>query len=189
MLILLTNDDGIESQALQMLAQELRNMDVFIVAPEKEMSAVSHSLTIREMLRVEKIPFQGAHAFSVSGTPVDCVKIALDKLLPKPPDIVLSGINKGSNTGINVFYSGTVAAALEAFLLGIPSVAISIDSFEPVHLGVAVDFTSCFIREINKTNILRNYVLNINIPHLLYHEIKGIKITKQVITDTQMNMF
>uniref|UniRef100_A0A832LVS1 5'-nucleotidase SurE n=1 Tax=Caldimicrobium thiodismutans TaxID=1653476 RepID=A0A832LVS1_9BACT len=180
MKILLTNDDGIYADGLCALYNALAGEhEVYIVAPEAEKSAVGHAITIHYPLRVREIRrgkfFWG---YAVSGTPADCVKLALYELIG-PVDLVISGINRGANVGINVLYSGTVSAATEAKILGYPGLAISIDAYENVDFCFAGYFVYSFIKNYGDF-ILRNVLcLNINIPHLNPHLIKGIKIVRQ----------
>ena len=133
--ILITNDDGIYSEGLVALTQEICKMaDVAVVAPDRERSATGHAITMHKPLRVEevKIPHCKASAWKVNGTPSDCVKLALEALLDFTPDLVLSGINRGPNLGTDVIYSGTVSAAIEAAILGVPSIAFSIAGYNDV---------------------------------------------------------
>ncbi|MFN4131901.1 MAG: 5'/3'-nucleotidase SurE [Caldimicrobium sp.] len=182
MRILLTNDDGIYADGLCALYFALKDEhEVFIVAPEAERSAVGHAITIHYPLRVREIRrgkfFWG---YAVSGTPADCVKLALYELIG-PVDLVISGINRGANVGINVLYSGTVSAATEAKILGYNGIAISIDAYDDVDYCYAAYFVSKFIKKLNKLPLASPYCLNINIPHLNPHQIKGIKVVRQSI--------
>lgn len=134
MRILLTNDDGIEAQGLHALGRALAGRaEVFVAAPDRERSAVSHAVTLRRPVpvRPRSVPFPAQGAWCVAGTPADCVKAALFRLLDRPPDLVLSGVNPGINAGVDVLYSGTVAAAREALLRGVPSLAVSTDKRRP----------------------------------------------------------
>src|SRR5260221_8568135 len=150
--ILISNDDGIQSPGIKVLekvARELSN-DVWVVAPEKEQSGASHSLTTRRPLRLNEV---GRQRYAVDGTPTDCVLVAVKKLLrDRPPDLVLSGINGGSNVGADLTYSGTVAAAMEATLLGIPAVALSQDfrHGQPVPLDTREAFAPGIVRPLLK---------------------------------------
>ncbi|GAB4543208.1 MAG: 5'/3'-nucleotidase SurE [Thermodesulfovibrionia bacterium] len=182
-LILVTNDDGISSQGIKALARSLRDVgDVYVVAPETEQSAVSHALTLHRPLRFEKI---NNRTFSINGTPTDCVIIAVTKLLPRRPDIIVSGINNGGNLGDDVTYSGTVAAAMEGALLGIPSIAISLlrngieEGFrkKAVGLSVAAQFAKRLTAVVLKKGLPQETLLNVNVPAT--NEIKGIRFTKQ----------
>ncbi len=177
---LLTNDDGIYARGLSALYRELsRDAECVIVAPEIEQSAVGHAITLSRPLMVRKARKNGAFlGYSVLGTPADCVKIGLDELAGGPVDLVVSGINRGSNVGINVLYSGTVSAATEAAILGVPSFAISLDTHEEADYSVAARFArkmAAFLFE----NPLPNVALNVNIPAVPEQEIRGIVVVKQ----------
>ncbi len=164
--ILLTNDDGIESEGLYALYQELQDVaDVVIVAPQGERSALGHAITLSDPLRVEKVKKNGQrYGYAVSGTPVDCVKLAVSVILKSRPDLVISGINSGLNTGVHIVYSGTVSAALEAVILGIPAIAVSVAS------TASLDFThyTQFVRKLSLMVLHRGLpagtLLNVNMP-------------------------
>jgi 5'-nucleotidase len=171
-----TNDDGIDAPGIRVLAQKLREIgDVTVVAPAREMSAVSHALTIHEPLRFEHV---GERSFKVEGTPADCVNLAVVKLLPKPPDVVVSGINRGANVGDDIAYSGTVAGAREAVMLGVPSVAVSLASKEGgADYSNAAAFTAQLIPLLAKMKEWsRRTFLNVNVPD---SKVKGVRITSQ----------
>lgn len=180
MKILLTNDDGIYAEGLCALYNALiGDHEVYIVAPEAERSAVGHAITIHYPLRVKEVR-RGKHfwGYAVSGTPADCVKLALYEIVG-PVDLVISGINRGANVGINVLYSGTVSAATEARILGYPAVAVSIDAYEDIDYCFAGYFIHQFVKSYGRVIKEYNLCLNINIPHLNPHEIKGIRIVRQ----------
>jgi 5'-nucleotidase len=180
MKILLTNDDGIYADGLCGLYFTLsEEHEVYIVAPEVERSAVGHAITIHYPLRVREIR-RGKYfwGYAVSGTPADCVKLALYELVG-PVDLVISGINRGANVGINVLYSGTVSAATEAKILGINGIAVSIDAFENIDYCFTSYFVGRLLKELKDLPLKRPFCLNINIPHLNPHQIKGIKIVRQ----------
>ena len=175
--ILVSNDDGIHSEGIKALARALKRVgEVFIVAPDRERSAASHSLTLHKPLRVEKI---GPNAYAINGTPTDCINLAVNGILKKRPDLVVSGINKGGNLGDDVTYSGTVSAAMEGTLLGIPSFAISLVSIsrENFDFKNAARFAARLARFILKNRLPKDTLLNINVPDV--DEIKGYRITKQ----------
>jgi len=140
MIILLTNDDGYEAPGLKAMEEALDDShDIWILAPEREMSGQSHSITLTEGIKISRFP--GEQRFSVHGTPVDCVNLASRALLPRPPDLVISGINKGPNLGTDILYSGTCGAAREAALMGIPALAVSFASLTgPWEYGPAASF-------------------------------------------------
>ena len=175
MRILLTNDDGILAPGIRALARELANHDLTIIAPDCERSAASHSLSLRKDIPVKKI---AANEYAVGGTPVDCTVIALQKILTQPVDLVISGINAGQNMGEDVLYSGTVAAAVEASLMGNRAIAISINSYSEQKFEVAAKWM-CKLLDMGIYHLARPHgVLNINIPNIPYEEIKGIRLTK-----------
>lgn len=181
MRILLTNDDGIYAPGLDALYQELKeDYEVTVVAPESEMSAVGHSITLSNPLKVRKISKNNTFfGYGVNGTPADCVKIAVQELIEKRPDIILSGINHGANVGINVLYSGTVSAATEGTFLGIPSAALSLDAGKNPDFQFAASFSRKIIDYIIKNNLNRNTALNVNIPSVPKDEIRGVALTRQ----------
>ncbi len=180
MKVLVTNDDGIQAQGIKVLCDMLCiDHDVSVIAPDVERSAVSHGLTIHNPLFVNEVNINNLKGYSVSGTPADCVKLGIDKLVNSRPDIVVSGINKGANTGINVFYSGTVAAAMEATFAGIPAIAVSVSSFKPRDYRVSASFVSKLIKSIQIKGFPEHIMLNINVPNLPVSEIKGARITRQ----------
>ncbi len=161
-LILIANDDGIESSHLTGLADALAEFaHVVVAAPERERSAMSQSITLHKPLRIDEV---APDRFSVSGTPVDCVYIGLRRLVPRTPDLVVSGINRGYNLGADVFYSGTVAAAVEAGLRDVPAVALSLAPGRSSDLVAAVQFSCELIRATLAHGLPRRTVLNVNMP-------------------------
>jgi len=179
--ILLTNDDGIYSEGILALRDALIEVgDVSVVAPDTERSAVGHAITISDPLRV-KDAYRRMKYFgqAVSGTPADCVKIAVRSILKKKPDLVVSGINLGPNTGFSVLYSGTVSGATEGSILGIPSMAISLGTFVEPNFTYAASFAARIAKLIHEKGLPAGTLLNINIPAVESAAIKGIKITKQ----------
>lgn len=181
MLILLTNDDGIHAPGLFALYQALKpEHDLCVVAPESEMSAVGHAITLSSPIRVKKIRKKGMDfGFAVQGTPADCVKIAVQELLHAPPDVILSGINLGANVGVNILYSGTVSAATEGAFLGIRSAAISLDTIKDPDFRFAAGFSREIIRFMTKANLQDGIALNVNIPAVSEDKIQGVSITRQ----------
>jgi len=180
MRFLLTNDDGIYAQGLSALYRELsKDAECIIVAPEIEQSAVGHAITISRPLMVRKARKNGSFlGYAVAGTPADCVKIGICELAGGPVDLVVSGINRGANVGINVLYSGTVSAATEAAIQGIPSMAISLDTHREADFRPAARFArrmAAFILE----NPLPQVALNVNVPAIPEEEIRGIVVAKQ----------
>ena len=175
MLILVTNDDGIQSPGIKALAKALKRVgEVYVVAPDRERTAASHSLTLHKPLRIHSL---GPRTFSVSGTPTDCVNLAVNKVLPKRPDLVVSGINRGANLGDDVTYSGTVSAAMEGTLLGISSVAVSQCGEDPFHFESAARFSIPIIRWVCQFGLPPDTLLNVNVPSLSPKKITGVKVT------------
>jgi len=182
MTFLLTNDDGIYARGLGALHQELsKEAECLIVAPEVEQSAVGHAITISRPLMVRRAKKNGVFlGYAVTGTPADCVKIGIKELSEKPVDLVVSGINLGANVGINVIYSGTVSAATEGAIMGVPSLAISLDTHNrDADFSFAAKFARKMAQFILKYNPNRNIPLNVNIPAVTEEEIKGIAVAKQ----------
>jgi 5'-nucleotidase len=181
MRILLTNDDGIYARGLSALYDELsQEADCLIVAPEIEQSAVGHAITIFRPLMVRRAMKGGNFlGYAVLGTPADCVKIGIKELAEKPVDMVVSGINRGSNAGINVIYSGTVSAATEAAIMGIPSFAISLDSHKEADFTYAAKFARKMVRIIANNPAIHCSAINVNIPCLPEEKIKGVVVVRQ----------
>lgn len=184
-LILLTNDDGIDARGLAALATALDGLGTLaVVAPTEERSAVGHAITVRNPLRVHTWPFEvpsgPVWARSVNGFPADCVKLAVQKLLPRPPDLVVSGINHGPNTAVNVIYSGTVSAATEAAILGLPAIAISHCSWDPdADFEAAGRYARLVAERVLTEGLQPGLLLNVNTPDLDFEDIRGVKVTRQ----------
>lgn len=178
--ILLTNDDGITSPGLHAAYLELKRLgSVTIVAPDAERSAVGHAITTLTPLRVKEFSSgRRRMGYAVSGMPADCVKIAISSLLKEPPDLVVSGINLGPNTGTNVLYSGTVSAATEARILGIPSMAVSLGTFTDPEWAVAARLTRRIAAVVLERGLPQKVLLNVNVPNLPRGKIKGVKVTR-----------
>lgn len=181
MRVLLTNDDGVYAPGLMALHQELRkDFEVWVVAPESEMSAVGHGISLISPLRVRRVMINGEFfGLGVTGTPADCVKIGVQELMTAPPDIILSGINPGANVGVNVLYSGTVSAAAEGAFLGIRSAAISLDVRQNPDFRFAARFSREVIRFIERSGLKEKTALNVNIPGFPPDQIAGVAITRQ----------
>ncbi|RQD56278.1 MAG: 5'/3'-nucleotidase SurE [Desulfonatronovibrio sp. MSAO_Bac4] len=175
--ILLTNDDGIHAIGIKSLYHAFTQAGhkVNVVAPVTEQSAVGHSLTIFSPVRVKEIIENGFRGIALSGTPVDCVKWAMNSYLEKKPDLVVSGINNGANVGIDVLYSGTVSAATESALAGIPSLAVSIDDFTPDDLTGQARWITDFISRFPWSKLPCQNVLNLNFPKCPMNKIRGVK--------------
>jgi 5'-nucleotidase len=180
--ILITNDDGITAPGIAALIDAVKDLGkVVVVAPDSPQSGMGHAITIGEPLRMEKVDeFEDIEAWQCSGTPVDCVKLAKDKVLHRTPDICLSGINHGPNHSINILYSGTMSAAMEAAIEGIPSVGFSLYDF-----GFKADFTVskkiayAVTKQMLEHKLPAHTLLNINIPKRTPEEFKGMKICRQ----------
>ncbi len=184
-LILVTNDDGIYSPGIRALAKAMDEIgDVVVIAPISEQSAVGHSITLNSPIRVQDHNFgeDMSHipALGITGTPCDCMKLALHELLHRKPDLAVSGINKGSNVAINVIYSGTISAATESSVNGIDSIAFSLDTTD-----VNADFTpsgnyaKMIAQKVLRSQLPRGVVLSVNVPNIPENEIKGIEVTRQ----------
>ena len=183
-LILVTNDDGITAPGLRALIEVMNELgDVCVVAPDSPQSAMGHAITINNTLHCDAMPVnksQPQQEYSCSGTPVDCVKLAINEILKRKPDLCVSGINHGSNSSINVIYSGTMSAAVEAGTQGIPSIGFSLldynldANFEPVK-----NFVRSITKECLTNGLPSGVVLNVNFPKLEEKEIKGIKVCRQ----------
>lgn len=181
MKILISNDDGIGSEGIYALAQELKKIgEVIVVAPLHEQSAVGHAITMKLPLRVTKYMKNNEFfGYAVDGTPADCVKMGVRNILMENPDIVVSGINHGSNTATNVIYSGTVSAAREAAIMDIPAIAISVTSHDADEFEYAARVAAHFCKVIAEKGLKKGTLLNINVPNKPESEIKGIVLTKQ----------
>ncbi|HXC06794.1 MAG TPA: 5'/3'-nucleotidase SurE [Bacteroidia bacterium] len=181
-LILITNDDGITAPGITMLSAIMKELgDVVVIAPDKPQSGMGHAITINSTLRIQKTNFHNAlEEYSCSGTPVDCVKMAVNKILKRKPDLCVSGINHGSNYSINVLYSGTMSAAVEGALESIPSIGFSLcnhdlnANFEP-----AREYIKNIAQKILKEGLPEGVCLNVNIPDVPREEIKGVKLCRQ----------
>ena len=184
-LILVTNDDGITAPGLRALIRYMKDLgDVVVVAPDSPQSGMGHAITINNTLYLQKVNVNlnsGALAeYSCSGTPADCVKLALQELLDRKPDICVSGINHGSNSSINVIYSGTMSAAIEAGIEGIPAIGFSLCDYSwEADFGPAEDSVKTIVREALEKRIPKGVVLNVNIPKTNDDPIKGIKVCRQ----------
>jgi len=181
-LILITNDDGISAPGIQALVEVMRDLgDIAVIAPDKPQSGMGHAITINSTLRINKHKiYNVSEEYSCSGTPVDCIKIAVNRILKRKPDLIVSGINHGSNMSINIIYSGTMSAAVEGAIEGIPSIGFSLCDH-----SIDADFTASkvIVKKITE-NVLKNGLpkdvcLNVNIPPLKLEQLKGIKVCRQ----------
>jgi 5'-nucleotidase len=177
-LILVTNDDGVHSPGLMALARSMRDLgDAFVVAPDRERSAVGHALTMHRPLRVESLREQ---VMSVNGTPTDCVAVGVAKLLPEKPALIVSGINRGANLGDDITYSGTVSAAIEGTILGVPSLAVSLmHDGNPLHYETAQHFAFLAAKFVLDNGLPYDTLLNVNVPNIPLKDVKGVKFTRQ----------
>jgi len=176
--IMLTNDDGVHAPGLKILFQQSLDLGkTVIVAPEHDNSAASHSLTMSRPLRVREI---AENIYTINGTPTDCVTIGIGKILPQKPDLVISGINPGPNLGDDVSYSGTVSAAIESTMLGIPSIAVSLAAeSEPLHYGTAAAFVARLAKIILEKGLPKDTLLNVNVPNTASEGIEGVAFTRR----------
>lgn len=181
--ILVVNDDGVTAPGIKALIEAVLPLgDVFVVAPDSPQSGMGHAITLNKPLRLAEVHlFDGVvKAFQCNGTPVDCVKIAVDKVLHRKPDLCVSGINHGSNSSVNILYSGTMSAAVEAGLEGIPSVGFSLCNFSwEADFSAAKKYVNLIAKEILTNGLPKSTLLNVNIPKLSDEEIKGVKICRQ----------
>ncbi len=179
--ILITNDDGIDSDALPPLAEALAKVgDVDIIVPERNWSGASHSITLFRPLRVRPTKLRSGHpAYMTDGSPTDCVRLAVLGFLRHRPDIVVSGVNRGANMGDDITYSGTVAAAMEGLLSSIPSIAISIGAFGgDIDYGPSASFAALLARNILDRGLAPDTLLNVNVPPLPRDQIAGVEVTR-----------
>lgn len=177
MLILVTNDDGVHSPGIIALFKAMKELgEAYIVAPDRERSAVGHSLTLHRPLKVEELR---DHVYSVNGTPTDAVVLGVNKVLPRKPDIVVSGINRGGNLGDDITYSGTVSAAIEGTILSIPSFAVSVPGDKHFHFETAAFFATMIAGFIIENPLPYDTFLNMNVPNVTKDQVKGIKFTRQ----------
>lgn len=183
MKLLISNDDGIFAQGIRALADALAaaGHDVIVVCPDRERSATGHGLTMHQPIRaevVESVFHPAVKAWSCSGTPADCVKLGLWGLLESPPDFVLSGINQGPNLGSDILYSGTVSAAMEGLLEGIPSIAFSLASYSPCDFQPGAKFAIALLAQLAAKPLPSPMLLNVNIPPVGFSEIAGVALTR-----------
>lgn len=186
MRILLTNDDGIDAPGIQALWRELSAIgEVTVVAPDTERSATSQAITVHQPIRVDQYCIDNPPlcAWRVGGTPTDCVKIAVEALLESKPDVVVSGINQGPNLGTDVLYSGTVSAAIEGALHGIPAIAVSLAAWELSDFLPAARFTRKLVLTLAENPLPPNTLLNVNVPAIPADKIAGVEITKLGVTE------
>ena len=181
-LILITNDDGVSSKGIRSLYEAVKGIgDVVVVAPDSPQSGMGHAITINHPLRLERSTlFPEIEAYSCSGTPVDCVKLAVSAVLDRKPDLLVSGINHGANTSSNVLYSGTMSAAVEGAMEGIQSIGFSLCSFAAnADFDVAKEVATSLVKKALSEGIPEGVCLNVNVPMVSKEEFNGIKVCKQ----------
>lgn len=182
MQILVTNDDGIDAPGIAALVQALRPLgNVVVVAPDRQQSAVGHALTVSSPLRATQFRRNGeVFGWAINGTPADCVKLGISALLKYMPDLVVSGINHGGNTSVNAIYSGTVSAATEGTLMGVPSMAVSLDDFSlNADMSFAAKVAAHIASQLPALGIPKGTLLNVNVPAIAESDCKGIRIAQQ----------
>jgi 5'-nucleotidase len=182
-LILVTNDDGIGSRGIAALVKAMEPLgEVVVAAPVESQSGMSQAITVKHPLRVKKARLNGCLSFAINGTPADCVKLAFNKLLARKPDLLVSGINHGSNSSTSVLYSGTLGAALEGAVNGIPSIGFSILSYDPeANLDAAATYARKIAEKVLLKSLPPDTCLNVNIPDGNEDELKGIRICRQTM--------
>lgn len=181
MRFLLTNDDGIYAQGLAAIKQELeKHGEVVVIAPLTEQSAVGHAITISDPLKVIPVHRGGEfYGYGITGSPADCVKLGISCLMPEPPQVVVSGVNRGENVGINVLYSGTVSAATEALILGHTGIALSVDSYMNPDYRAASTFGARLASLLGRLETPLGFALNVNCPSGPLDAVKGVRLTRQ----------
>ncbi len=173
--ILVTNDDGILSPGLTLLAKALAKLgEVWVVAPDRERTAVAHAVTLHKPLRVHEL---SKRVYAINGTPVDCVNLALLNILPKRPHLLVSGINKGVNLGDDVLYSGTVSAAVEGTILGVPSMAVSQEGRDQFHFATSAQYALRVARLILQEGLPEETLVNLNVPNRPPQSVTGVRVT------------
>jgi len=179
--ILVSNDDGINAPGIYALVRELKKIArVSVVAPDKQQSAVGHAITMNYPLRAFPVQKDGEDfGYAVDGTPADAVKLAVKVLLKDKPDLLVSGINHGSNTAINIMYSGTVSAATEGTILGIPSIAVSLTTYQQPDFSYASKFAARLALLVSERGLPQGTLLNVNVPAVPEGEIRGVMVTRQ----------
>jgi 5'-nucleotidase len=179
--ILVTNDDGIDSAGIAALQKALSEVgEVSVVAPRQEQSAVGHGITMQIPLRVQEYYKNGSFfGYAVDGTPADCVKMGMRNIMKETPDLVVSGINHGSNTAINIIYSGTVSGAREAAIMDVPSIAISVTNHRVKDFSYAGEIAKMLALKVNEHGLALGTLLNVNVPDVPENEIAGILVTQQ----------
>ena len=181
-LFLITNDDGVHAKGLEALIKVVRPYGkVFVITPEEAQSGMSHAITVKFPIRIRKVAEEeGFIQYSSNGTPVDCIKLALNKLLDRKPDMILSGINHGSNSSASIIYSGTMAAAIEGCINGIPSIGFSLLDYSPdASFGSILKYVDRILKFSMEKGFPGEVCLNVNLPVNTYQKIRGIRICRQ----------
>jgi 5'-nucleotidase len=181
MRILVSNDDGIMAPGIRALAETLATAhDVYVMAPDRERSATGHALTLHKPLRVESVDFiKGVKAaWALNGTPSDCIKLAVGAMMDSPPDLVVSGINRGPNLGVDVIYSGTVSAAVEGMMMDLKAIAVSLGAFDDLHYQTAAAAILKMVDDVATYPFPPRTILNVNVPSVPPEEIRGSMLTK-----------
>lgn len=180
-LIFVTNDDGISSKGIRSLYDAVSSLgEVVLIAPDSAQSGMGHAITINHPLRLGRSILFDCEAFSCTGTPVDCVKLGVYEVMNRRPDLIVSGINHGANVATNVLYSGTMSAAVEGAMEGVPSIGFSLCSFESdADFDLAKEVVSTIVKQVLKEKLPIGVCLNVNIPSISKNEHKGIKVCKQ----------
>ncbi len=182
MRVLLTNDDGIFAEGLQVMARQFEKIaTTYVMAPDHEQSATGHAITMHRPLRAERVKFLHSPdlpAWAVNGTPADCVKLAVEAVLPEKVDLVVSGINRGANLGTDVLYSGTVSAAIEGAILGLPAIAISLTEDKEPRFEYAAEFVCRLATALVGKGMPAGTLLNVNVPGGTREQIKGVAVTR-----------
>lgn len=178
--VLVTNDDGIYAKGIDAIIKKFKEKghNVFVVAPDRERSASGQAITLHSPIMVKEVDkWEGVIAYAIDGTPTDCSKIGLIELIKEPIDVVVSGINRGPNLGTDVLYSGTVSAAIEAAIIGVPAIAISLADFDNLDYSYAATVAEKLALELIEKGVPEDTLLNVNVPNIPEEEIKGIAIT------------
>ena len=181
-LILITNDDGVTAPGIAALVQSMKTLGhVIVVAPDSPQSGMGHAITMNKPLRMERVyVFDEIEAYQCSGTPADCVKLAVDKVMHRRPDLLVSGINHGSNSSINVIYSGTMSAAVEGAIEGINAIGFSLNDYKfDADFTAAAHYAKLIAAKVLENGLPVGTLLNVNVPQLALDEIKGLKICRQ----------
>ena len=180
-MIVLCNDDGFDANGIRCIYNELiKTSEVVIVAPETEQSAMGHAITLNQPLKARKVSEGGKFiGYAVNGTPADCIKLATTTLFDQTPDMIVSGVNQGGNLGTCAIYSGTVSAATEAAIEGIPAIAISLNTFEDIDFQFAAEFGAKLAAMVLEKGLPEGVALNVNVPAVPRSEIQGVAVTRQ----------